>query len=386
MAAAGPALRLRGTHGGTADPPSFKPQVWQRERMPIVTMLEIVGEHPEADGIAATGTMQLTVSYVNIRQVRHAIHLLERNRNLLIEACHLYDNRGCGVFYDHVNLHQSNISACHISYNRGGGVVVKGGDVRNVQISGCDIEANMAPDSPPTANILFDSTSGSMAEATIVGCTIQHEMKSPDSANIRVLGRGQVTRQGQVLPVDCGHITIASNVLSDVQYNIDLSHTRGVTITGNTFWQGYTANLRLAHCRQVVIGSNIMERNPLYGYTREASNRVELRDCQDCTIHGLQLHDVRDAPAALTATRCRRLLITGCSFLDCAPAAMLWEEVQDSQLTNCLIHDDLPRAPDSPAASLILRGKCAGNRIDLPPDQQSTEPRSPPHPVPPVKP
>lgn len=364
MAGAGPALRFRGTHGGTADPPTVAPGVWQRQRMPVVSYLEIVGEHAEADGIEASGTLQLTISHVNIRATRHAIHLVERNRNLLIDACHLYDNRGAGVFYDQVNLHQSNITACHISYNRGGGIVVRGGDVRNVHITGCDIEANMAPDSPPTANILFDSTGGSMAEAAIVGCTIQHEMKSPESANIRIQGRGQVRRQQQLLPVDCGHITIANNVLSDVQYNIDLEHVRGVTITGNTLWQGYTANLRLTHSSQVVIGSNILERNPLYGYTREASNRVELRDCQDCTIHGLQLHDVRDAPAAFSALRCRRLLITGCSFFDCAPAAILWENVSDSKLAACLMHDGLPRAPGQESQLLLLRGDCQRNRVE----------------------
>ncbi|MFM7845757.1 MAG: right-handed parallel beta-helix repeat-containing protein [Planctomycetota bacterium] len=364
MAGAGPALRFRGTHGGTADPPSVAARVWQRQRMPVVSYLEIVGEHVDADGIEASGTMQLTISHVNIRATRHAIHLIERNRNLLIDACHLYDNRGAGIFYDQVNLHQSNISACHISYNRSGGIVVRGGDVRNIHITGCDIEANMAPDAPPTANILFDSTGGSMAEAAIVGCTIQHAMKAPESANIRIQGRGQVLRQQQVIPVDCGHITIANNVLSDVQYNLDLEHVRGVTITGNTLWQGYTANLRLAHSSQVVIGSNILERNPLYGYTQEASNRVELRDCQDCNIHGLQLHDVRDAPAALSALRCRRLLITGCSFIDCAPAAILWEDVSDSKLAGCLMHDSLPRAPGQESQPLLLRGACQRNRVE----------------------
>jgi hypothetical protein len=364
MAGAGPALRFRGTHGGTADPPTVAPRVWQRQRMPVVSYLEIVGEHPEADGIEAAGTLQLTISHVNIRATRHAIHLIDRNRNLLIDACHLYDNRGVGIFYDQVNLHQSNISACHISYNHGGGIVVRGGDVRNIHIAGCDIEANMDPEAPPTANILFDSTGGSMAEAAIVGCTIQHAMKSPESANIRIQGRGQVRRQQQAVPVDCGHITIANNVLSDVQYNLDLDHVRGITITGNTLWQGYTANLRLTHCSQVVIGSNMLERNPLYGYTREASNRVELRDCQDCNIHGLQLHDVRDAPAALSALRCRRLLITGCSFFDCAPAAILWEDVSDSKLANCLIHDGLPRAPNQVSQPLLLRGDCQRNQVE----------------------
>lgn len=354
MCSPGPALRFLGTHGGTADPPTFKPTVWERERMPSVSGIEILGEHPEADGIEARGTMQLTVSRVLIRQVRHAIHLVERNRNVLIADCHLYDNRGAGVFYDDVNLHQSNISACHISYNRAGGVVVRGGDVRNIQISGCDIEANMSPDSPPTANVLLDCANGSVAEVAIVGCTIQHEAKSPNSANIRILGEGKVRRQGETISFQCGHVTIADNVLSDVQVNVDLQGVRGATVTGNTFWQGYSQNLVLDHCQQIVLQGNLMERNPLYGYAVEAKNGVLLNDCRDITLSGLHLHAVRESPAGLVARNCRRLHINNCTILDCENAGILWENVRDSRLADCLIRDD--RDPAKPSTPLRIRG------------------------------
>ena len=58
MAGAGPAFRFRGTHGGTADPASVKPRVWDKERLPLVEGIEIVGEHEDAIGIELTGTMQ----------------------------------------------------------------------------------------------------------------------------------------------------------------------------------------------------------------------------------------------------------------------------------------------------------------------------------------
>jgi len=44
MVGAGPAMRFIGTHGGTADPGSVKPGVWQKERAPLVRDLEIIGE------------------------------------------------------------------------------------------------------------------------------------------------------------------------------------------------------------------------------------------------------------------------------------------------------------------------------------------------------
>src|SRR5687767_2114274 len=51
MAAAGPAFHVVGTHTGTAAPASVKPHVWEKERTPSVSNLEIVGDHAEADGI-----------------------------------------------------------------------------------------------------------------------------------------------------------------------------------------------------------------------------------------------------------------------------------------------------------------------------------------------
>ena len=74
MAGSGPALKIVGTHGGTAAPKSFKPETWA-QRTPIVQGLEIIGAHAEADGIEATGTMQLTLSRLTIRECRHGIHL-----------------------------------------------------------------------------------------------------------------------------------------------------------------------------------------------------------------------------------------------------------------------------------------------------------------------
>ena len=199
MAGSGPAFHFVGTHEGSADPGTLKPNVWEKQRTPLVRGLEITGDHAEADGIEATGTMQLTVTETVIHDLRHAIHLTKRDRNILISACHLYHNRGCGVFYDHVDLHQSNIVGCHISYNAGGGVVTRGGAVRNVQIGTCDIESNMAPDAAPSANVLIDSTDGSTDEVAITGCTLQHNSKSAGSANIRVIGKASDVGELDVL-------------------------------------------------------------------------------------------------------------------------------------------------------------------------------------------
>ena len=190
MAGPGPAFQMVGTHFKSADPKGFEERVWLRQRMPLVEGIIIAGEHPEAIGIQALGTMELTVTRVHVRGCLHAIHLVKNNRNVAIADCHLYENSGVGVYYDDVNLHQSVITGCHISYNLGGGIVSRAGNVRNLHITGCDIESNMGLDTPPTANVLIDCTESPVGtgEVAITGCTIQHNHLSPEGANIRILG------------------------------------------------------------------------------------------------------------------------------------------------------------------------------------------------------
>jgi hypothetical protein len=105
MAGEGPAIHLAGTHRRTAQPSHFQPGVWLKERMPMISDIEIVGQHAEADGILIDCVMQPTLRGVLIRRVRHGVHLLNRARNVDISDCHIYDNTGVGVFLDRVNLH-----------------------------------------------------------------------------------------------------------------------------------------------------------------------------------------------------------------------------------------------------------------------------------------
>jgi hypothetical protein len=354
MHGAGPALRIVGTHFRSADPEGFRPEVWQRERMPLVRGLGIEGAHAEADGIEAISTMQLTVSLVHVRGVRHAIRLRENNRNVIVSECHLYHNRGAGILYDEVNLHQSNIVGCHISYNAGGGVVCRGGNVRNIHITGCDLESNMAPDAPAAANVLIDCrhSQHGTAEVAITGCTIQHNNPSPDSANIRIVGRSQLP---DGTPQREGHVTITGNVLSDVQVNIHLQDCRGVVIAGNTLWQGYRHDLLIERCAHVVLGPNNLERNPRYNYgnTHEVNGGVVLRDCEDCTILGLHVAHVWRHVAGVLLENCRRMHVAGCTILDCDGAGLVLKNVSDSRIAGLLIRDDRPAAT---SLGLVLEG------------------------------
>ena len=343
MAGAGPAFKFVGTHGGTAQPPSVKDGVWEKERMPGIDGVEIVGGHDGAVGVEAAGTMKLTLTRLLVRRCLHGILLTARNRNVLVSDCHVYHNRGIGVFLDNVNLHQINVTGCHVSYNDRGGVVCLGGQVRNLQITGCDIEANHAADQPPTANVLIDSTGGTNAEVAVTGCTIQHTRKAPGSANVRV--KGPSTPYPGTDERRDGHVTITGNVMSDTMVNIHLDHARGVVVTGNTMWTGVEHNVLAEHSTAVVVGPNNFDRNPRYFREEEAAaDAVVFRDCADCTLTGFQLTGTRTAPAGLTLDRCDRFHLAGLSILDCDGAGLLLKDVTRSKVSGCLIRDDRPAA------------------------------------------
>jgi hypothetical protein len=346
----GPALKFVGTHAGTADPKSVQPNVWASQRMPIVDGIEIVGNHPEACGIELTGTMQATLTRLNIRGCLHAVHLTGKNRNVLISDSHLYENSGCGVLLDDVDLHQINITGSHISYNAGGGVVSRKGNVRNLHITGCDIESNVSSERPLLANILIDCRDSryGTAEVAITGCTIQHNSPAIDGANVRIIGRSNATDTQPV--VREGNVTITGNVLSDVQTNVHLKDCRGVTLQGNTFWMGYQYNLLVEDCTNVVIGPNNLDRNPRYDYGNATTshNAVAFQNCADCTISGLHVTQVREAPAGITFTNCRWCNISDLTVLDCPGPALSMVDCEHCRVAGLLtrvLPGDMEKSP-----------------------------------------
>jgi hypothetical protein len=368
MAGAGPAFFFKGSHEGTAAPSSFKSPVWEKERTPMVSGIEIVGEHAEADGIGAVGTMQLTLTRVVVRKCRHAVHLTTRNRNVLIADCHFYENSGIGIFLDHLNLHQINVIGCHISYNGGGGIVSRGGNVRNLHIGTCDIEGNHSEKGPPSANVELTSTEGSIGEVAITGCTLQHTSKAPGSANIRINGAGTDSslerRVGRATTRE-GNVTITANVFSDVRVNIEVRESRGVTITGNTFWEGFEHDMIAENCEHLVISSNNFDRNPRYavnGFLNAENNGIVLTNCTDSSLTGNVISGVWRQRAAVDVMGGSRLIIAQNQILDSDGAGIRLEDVKHSLITNNLIRDDRSKDRRSKEPSLLMV-KSAENQL-----------------------
>ena len=352
MAGPGPAIRIIGNHGGTADPKSVKPEVWEGERMPLVDGLEIYGDDPEACGIERNQALPPPPTRAAVRGVKQGSHTGKRTRNDQISDCHIYDNRGVGIYLDGVNLHQINIVGSHVSYNREGGIVCRGSEIRNIQIGTCDIEGNQALSGPPAANVLFDVTTGSVREGAIVGCTIQHDHDAAGSANIRLVGR-------QAEPMMVGNLSIANNVFSDVAVGIDLSYARGVSITGNTFMECFEAAIRAVGSSNLVLTGNVVDRNPDYK-DEVSSNMISLERCRDSLIDGCHLASIRSPDGAIVLKECGWCQVTDCALLDCETTRVLLKGCEDCRVSNLLVR----RLQGDSATAAVMDEQGRNNRID----------------------
>ena len=242
----GPALHLLGTHDKRADPLSFRPEIWQSERMPTLDALEIEGHHEQADGVRLEGVMQPTLTRMLIRGVRTALHVTGPARNLIVSHCHLYYNTGVGIHLDNVNLHQTIITGSHVSYCRRGGIRIENSEIRDLQITGNDIEYNnnrtfqvADADDVPTAEIYVDvGSQGTVREGTIASNTIQATY-SPGGANIRFIGSADAGDHRT------GMWTISGNLIGSQNVGIHLTSARGFAIEGNYIYSG--------HCRNVLV-------------------------------------------------------------------------------------------------------------------------------------
>lgn len=362
MAGKGPAFRLIGTHAGSGDPKSVKPEVTARQRLPLVQNLEIEGAHPEADGLELSGTMQSVVSGVLIQKCRHGIHLHSRNRNVLIIGCHIYHNMGVGIYLKNLNLHQINITGSHISYNRQGGIRIEGSEIRNLQITGNDIEYNnfrvFGADPEPTAEIYIDNTApkSSVAEVTIASNTIQ-ATDSIGGANIRIIEKPAEGR-----PV-VGLTTITGNVIGSQENNVHLTRSYGVILSGNTIYSGKNRNLLLEDCQQITMTGNYFRR-----HSPQYQTGVRIVNSSDCTFQGSIIHDETEAgqesgASLLELSGCRRINISGSQFLGGVPFGIDVENSEQIQITSCTVVET--RKTPATKGTIRFRGAGRGNRIAL---------------------
>lgn len=365
MAGPGPAFHIVGTHDKSADPATFKPEIWSRERMPTAMNLEIEGRHRQASGFLLEGTMQPTFEGVLLRELHHGIHVRGRARNVLISHCHIYRNRGIGVFFEKLNLHQAIIVGSHISYCLAGGIKIVESEIRNLQITGNDIEYNFDLDAEASADIWIDSSAdgSSVREGTIASNTIQAKY-SPGGANVRMIGFNAEQNH------KAGMFSISDNLIGSQEINVHLVACRGVVVSGNVIYSGHQRNLQLDGSRNIVIGPNSFDHNPDYGKL-ELCTGVRLADSHDCTFTGSILHDAQagqhtvagvkpiERQGLLEVVRCERINVSGCQVLDGQPYGIYVEDSNRVSITGTSVYETRDEAKSR--AAIRWTGKGKGN-------------------------
>ncbi|MCI0637572.1 MAG: right-handed parallel beta-helix repeat-containing protein [Gemmataceae bacterium] len=331
MTGPGPAFHLVGSHRRSALPAHFEEDVWQKERLPTLSDLEIEGRHPKADGVRIEGVMQPTLRGLLIRRVRHGIHLANRDRNVLVADCHIYNNSGIGIFLERVNLHQTNIHGNHISYNQRGGIAVVGSEIRNIQICSNDIEYNHDLKADASADVLFDCRDGTVREGTLVGNTIQ-AVQTPGGANVRFLGHADH-------PNAVGLFAITGNLIGSQTRALDLHGCRGVVVSGNSIYSGYRQAIWAERCEHLVIGVNSIDHNP--EYQGASTDQLVFRNCRNLSLTGLIVQHTRPAAdpvgASIEMRDCQDVNVTGVQILNARTSGILLDNCTTARVADCTI-------------------------------------------------
>jgi len=355
MAGEGPAFRIIGTHSGTGDPKSSKPNIWEKQRMPTVKNIEVTATNENADGFELIETMQAVFSGVLIRQVRHGIRLHKRNRNVLISDSHIYHNFGVGIFLEEVNLHQINICGNHVSYNRLGGIRIERSEVRNLQITGNDIEYNnhrtFGVEPELTAEILIDTTAekATVNEVTIASNTIQ-ATPSTDGCNIRINEIPGTDRPP-------GLWNISGNVIGNQVTTMHLTGCYGITLTGNTIYSSENRNLLIEQSSHINVTGNVFRR-----HTPRLGTGVRVVDSTDCIFSGCSFRDESEAgqengASLLELSDCRRITVQGCQLIDGAPWGLNVERSSEVNVNGCTFGGELIAARGEGAIRFTGAGK-----------------------------
>jgi parallel beta-helix repeat protein len=357
MAGPGPAFHFVGTHDGTADPGDFRDSVWDRERLPLVTGLEIRGAHPESIGVRLEKTMQATLTNLLIRRCKAGVHLEKRNRNLIIAHCHIYHNLEVGILFDRVDLHQAIIADSHISYNSVAGILLVGGNMRNFQIVANDIEYNHDEQREGSADILIDmrSEDASFREGTIVGNTIQANV-SPGGANVRVLG-GANLRSG-------GLLAITGNMIGSQTDNIHVVDCRGVTISSNSLYSAAGRTILLERSANIVIGNNTIDWNPDHKGKRFVDG-ITINECRGVSLSSNIIENSfqgsPEAGGTIEVNRSEDVTIANCQVLDPRYRGIVLTDAVRCRVTGCTVIDR--RQPPTARASIQVAGKSRDNLI-----------------------
>jgi len=118
-------------------------------------------------------------------------------------------------------------------------------------------------------------------------------------------------------------------------------YARGVVITGNSFFAGHERTLLAQQSDSIVVGANVIDRNP--DYRVETGDGVVFDRCDGCLMTGVLLVGTRapaaPAGAAVEVRQCTAVRLAECQILDPEPCGVLLHESADCSVSGCTILD-----------------------------------------------
>lgn len=352
MEGTGPAFKIIGTHSrGSANPETISEQVWQNERMPLIFDLEITANHPDADGIELSNTVQAIIRSVLIREMRNGIRLTSRNRNILIEGCHIYNCSNIGIFLDGTNIHQINIDNCHISYNKRSGIKVSGSEIRNFQITGNDIEYNCHNDGNQSADIWIDTSmeGSSVREGAITGNTIQ---AVPTDRGRNLLFTGNPNTFNKI-----GQWSITGNHIGNQETNIQFVNVRGINVVGNTILRGYESHIILENSHNIIIDGNMFDHNEDYFPPSVIAKGGMVVHLTSNVIISDNMFEGIENDAAISIHGGQQVTVSDCQLNDLKYSGIEISDCPQAIITNCIIRGNQKTAGGK-NYGIIFKGDC----------------------------
>jgi len=310
----GPALRLRGSHRGTAHPDSVNTSVRDRERMPVIEGIEVRGSF-EQDGIELNGTHHPLILGCLLTELRHGLVLRGVNRNLIVAHSHIYHLDGYGIWYDNVSLHQSVVANNHISYCRCGFYLLAG-NCHDIHILGNDIEKG------ETSRIKNENIEG----------LVRFETRGSDTEGVVISGN---TIEGHGNP---GSSIELVGVLDD-PYRL-----RNLIITSNSMNNSIPdySVVEIHGASNITIGDNAFKNDP--------GRLIHFKRCRGFTIHGNC--SVNRTKGILLSDGAEQGSIQGNVFQSAGPALeAAGQLVRELAVTGNTFHGD-SRADETPLVHL----------------------------------
>jgi len=186
----------------------------------------------------STGTMQLTIKRVDVRHVLHAIHLVEKNRNVIVSNCHLYENRGGALSRQRRLAPDQRHRLPHQLYNAAGGIVSRAG--KRPQPDARRLRHRSQHDGRRTAHGKRpDRLHGSNTGTAEVAVTGLHHPAQPRKPVGNVATSAPARRRAEL-----GHVCLSGNVLSDVAVT-SISNSHAESASSATHSERLEHNLRV---------------------------------------------------------------------------------------------------------------------------------------------